>query len=446
MAVTAAPDAGAVAQGNLLTPILFMGSDLHTGVLTSATTHRRGIITNIDLAPSILEFFQLPAPAEMLGHPVTVALFKDPYARVYTLHRNLLALNASRVLVLVGYIAVLLAGLCWMALRFGLGKRTLRHPAASLLAALLCVPALFLLCSWVKLFQPLPCGLALLGAVIIITYLYHRWGGDIRTCLAISGLATTAVICLDLLLGTPMMKQAVMSYNPINGGRYYGMGNAYCEVLLAAVLLGVSAWLDLRGCWRTSYLWYLLPLFGVIIVLTGGPSFGAEFGGLFSALAGFLTMCIMCYPSPIRRSLTLRLGGVGVLLLLLIVTADVLLGFSHIGAAFKHALLGDPGVLWRIAISKWLMNYHLIISSPGTIALTVLLIVFTVFFFTTSSRLRAIFLPHPLLLASCTGILITMLVAMVTNDTGISMVAIGMIYLLVPLVILWREQTSRNTL
>lgn len=151
-----------------------------------------------------------------------------------------------------------------MALRFGLGKRTLRHPAASLLAALLCVPALFLLCSWVKLFQPLPCGLALLGAVIIITYLYHRWGGDIRTCLAISGLATTAVICLDLLLGTPMMKQAVMSYNPINGGRYYGMGNAYCEVLLAAVLLGVSAWLDLRGCWRTSYLWYLLPLFGVI--------------------------------------------------------------------------------------------------------------------------------------------------------------------------------------
>ncbi len=56
-------------RGVNLAPIVVSGGGLPTGRLTSDTTHRVGVVSNADLAPSILSWFGIATPGSMTGHP-----------------------------------------------------------------------------------------------------------------------------------------------------------------------------------------------------------------------------------------------------------------------------------------------------------------------------------------------------------------------------------------
>lgn len=72
--VSTAPSDLAATEHESLTPILVVGPGYTPGELSSATTHRYGIISNVDFAPTILHFLGLTPPDTMFGQPA----FSEP--------------------------------------------------------------------------------------------------------------------------------------------------------------------------------------------------------------------------------------------------------------------------------------------------------------------------------------------------------------------------------
>ena len=70
MVLSAAPPAVADLRQERLIPILIRGPGYEQGLLTSASTRTAGIATINDVAPTVLEFFGVKAPTDMVGRPI----------------------------------------------------------------------------------------------------------------------------------------------------------------------------------------------------------------------------------------------------------------------------------------------------------------------------------------------------------------------------------------
>lgn len=51
-------------------------------------------------------------------------------------------------------------------------------------------------------------------------------------------LATVGVLLLDTVTGGELQRYSVLSYDPMAGARYYGIGNEYMGILLGATIIG----------------------------------------------------------------------------------------------------------------------------------------------------------------------------------------------------------------
>ena len=58
-------------------------------------------------------------------------------------------------------------------------------------------------------------------------------------------LATTVVILVDLYTGTRLQEGSLLSYDPLGGARFYGVGNEYMGVLISAAICGGACGLSL---------------------------------------------------------------------------------------------------------------------------------------------------------------------------------------------------------
>ncbi|MHB9106061.1 MAG: hypothetical protein ACYDCO_03295 [Armatimonadota bacterium] len=434
-----AQGADAAARGDLLTPLLLTGTEIAPGILTSATTHSTGVVTSTDLAPTVLAFFGLAPHPSMLGNPLRAHHSEHGFTRLRALHRHLLFVDGCRAPVLIGYALALLAGVLWALAALGLRAAAPLRAVLPLLNGLLFMPALFLVAAGLGIYRPHTSSLFFLGAAVLLGVILRRWVRDPRLALAIIGLAVAGLTCLDLLLGTPLQEKGIMSCNAVEGGRFYGLGNPMSGVLISSTLLGVFALLDYRGWARERHLLMVAACLLGVVVLIGGPHFGADFGGLLTALPAFGTAFILAHRREARGRALLWTGAAGLLLFAALIAADMLLVRSHIGLAFRHAFTHDPGVLVDAALRKWAMNWQLTTASPWPVLLVIVLLGITALVIRPVGRLREVLQAHPLLHAGFTGTAVTLILAMLTNDTGIAMAGAGLIYLLVPLILLMAQ-------
>jgi arylsulfatase A-like enzyme len=55
-----------------LTPILVFGKNVPSGLLTSTTTRRIGLVSSVDFAPTLLAQLSIPIPAEVTGRVMQI--------------------------------------------------------------------------------------------------------------------------------------------------------------------------------------------------------------------------------------------------------------------------------------------------------------------------------------------------------------------------------------
>src|SRR5699024_3613260 len=149
-------------------------------------------------------------------------------------------------------------------------------------------------------------GTALLVAVGVAGPWRRTWSGRV----AAVSLPTAVVLVVDVAVGSRLQFDALMGYNPIVAGRFYGLGNQGAALFLVAALLGlgiVAARLQDAGRAVTARV--LVGVFGLASVFVlGNPAWGAKFGGTIAALVGFTVLLLSLL--RIRVSIV-RLAAIG---------------------------------------------------------------------------------------------------------------------------------------
>lgn len=353
--------------------------------LTSSTTRTPGLVSNIDVAPTILQHLGLSIPPAMTGHPIRA----EQPARVDQLLSFAADRRAVRDLMTPGLIA-------WGA-------------------------AAFLACAWalVTLLRPGPPGAALIGRVLLalpinlasamllstlgdartaawlavritatgflMTALAAAWmirpsapGSRRSTPLLLALVTGTALILGDLFLRLGMLQENLLSDFANIGARFYGIGNEWEGLLLGATLV-LPYWIaelrpgahpDSQSVLSPPERWIAAVLWGATLVGVAAPMLGADFGGAVTfTLAYGVSAAVLGAPGadPKRRVRRL-LGALAVAAavaggLVLLDTLRPPGARTHVGELAARALHGEWSPVWEMVGRKVALNVETALSA-----------------------------------------------------------------------------------
>jgi hypothetical protein len=318
--------------------------------LSSRTTNQRGLISAIDLDPTVLRHLGLTRlPADMRGAPIhTDAALHSGSLRSLMARLRVIGPRRLKALafVLCGWAALLLlAGLAPLAARDRLRASALRAgalgvlwaPAVSLLSAALApnAAAEFALITLACL------GLGALNDALL------RWPlGPIAPAIV-----TLAAFSVDALAHLQLLIRALPGPNPILGARFFGIGNELKSGLAVLVLAAAAAAVGTRvgrtpadrahpASSRGAVAAATLAAAGALLAaIEGWARIGAAVGGVVLVCAGTAVATVMLLPGSLTRrralaALAAPLAGLVLLALLDLATAH---GSGHFTGSVLHA-------------------------------------------------------------------------------------------------------------
>jgi hypothetical protein len=321
LVVSPQPSAAMDRVGDEVTPILMAegtssqlarrSGPIHA--LTSDTTRQGGLVSNVDVGPTVLDFFGIPIPSEMDGQPIRVTDDPAPF-HLHRLHLDQRRIRLPLQLGEVAFVAGL--GIVGIPLLFFQGKRGRlpRRVAGAMRFLALCGGALPIPLMLGGLlprltYQVVVPFLALSVIALAVLAGSARWPGPLGpfTFLGVAGLT---VVAIDALFGWPGARIPLIGGTMFDGVRFFGLPNAFIGLLLASALFVAAT----------------LPAFpGFVVLLAAGlfagfPSLGADIGGAVSLLfAGGLWWVLRTRPRVGVREVAFVAGvvaiGLGVVLL-----------------------------------------------------------------------------------------------------------------------------------
>lgn len=458
------------------------GPGYEPGSVSSPSTRTPGLLQITDLAPGILDQFGISSPSGITFDitPTDDAPDKriddlvSESQKATTIHQHLSTF--SLFLDITFYVLFILCGL--LLSRTLIGRRggstiapTVHRFLAwiSLAAATLPMSAFLAgLLPWARLPQPgfgLALSIAVSAALLFVVSLLPPWGRTWRGRVAALSLASFLILSADLITGSHLQGNSLLGYNPIVGGRYYGLGNQGAAIFIVSlfIFLGLAiSWLRSKGHRRMVVILPLvLGLFAVFV--SGNPSWGAKFGGTIATLAGLLVLLALV--SRIRLTIV-RLVLIG------LASLTVLLGIafldwlrepgarSHFGNFFDQIVTGEA---LQVIGRKLGANLHIIQINPALAIVTPLAVIAILLFLryllhfpaisSTSrtgrltnrwrGRLPQVFEDQDIhfgFLAAATG----MAVGLVITDSGIAVPSTGAMVLLPYLLALSAEHADEK--
>ncbi len=349
------------------------------GLLTSATTRTRGLISNLDIAPTLLAWLGVSQPAHMRGHPISTA---DGSLTDLQRMDALTRANARGIVpifAVLGAIAAIAGFGGLLAVRLGRGAGL----ASALMLILSNFPLAMLLVVMVHPKNVLELGahtgILMLG-LTVLEYLagrtIHQWQPRLSVLhgavLALDAF-TVFTILIDALFGQYLIKFSLFSSYQVNGIRFYGIGNEYM-----GVLVGMALVLAFLGGFRPLA---AAVLFGVAALVLGLPSLGADAGGLVAALVAFgIGVLILAgRKADWRHAAAFTvLGFLAAFLLAFLDRAVSGAESSHLGGAIESASTQGWGALLEIIERKARMNLTILLNPftmtaiAGAIAVVIL--------------------------------------------------------------------------
>ncbi|HEX2088426.1 MAG TPA: hypothetical protein VHI54_00630 [Actinomycetota bacterium] len=345
LVVSPAPSKEMDRVGDEVAPLLAVWRPRASGghTLRSDTTRLDGLVANVDVAPTILQFLEVPIPGEMNGQPIRLSRGSP-----FELHRLHLEQRRIRLPIQLGQIAFMafLALVGVPALLYLRRRPSLSHRAAMALQ--------FVALSGLAFPVTVLAGglLPSLTYGVVVPYL-------VVTTIAVAGLSLSArkrgpmgpvvfigavslgFVVLDGALGGRAFRMPLMGGTMFDGVRFYGLPNAFVAVPLAGALFVATT---LR-----PYTAFVL-LIGVAL-FAGSPSLGANLGAAATIfIAAGLWWVFTTRGRFGLRELSFVAGvvalGVGVVLLVNQYLADAP---THIGRFAEET--GGPGglvaTMWR---------------------------------------------------------------------------------------------------
>ena len=288
-----------------LGPIVISGEGWD-GYLTSNSTQRTGLVTNLDVTATALDVLGLERPVQVLGNAmVTEPAPAELESRVAILDRMNRTAVASRCGETRagqhlrrgdGRLAVARSR-CARACTplepcsgSAMGRRPSRCTSRGTVDSrrqlvVLRLDALAADARGVRsvalLSRPRP--FSALGCLLM-------WKAPMRVPVAVLSLLTSAVIIVDQLLGAPASFTNFFGYSPLLAARFYGMGNEAAAILVGSSIVGIALLFDQwpESRWTALGKLYGIPLLGIVVVSTAAaPFWGANIGVAIWGVVGF---------------------------------------------------------------------------------------------------------------------------------------------------------------
>ncbi len=452
LVVSPTPPAAHISAGSTLSPVLLIGPS-GSGTLTSASTRREGIVTNMDLAPTVVEFFGLTPPPTMTGRALAVLPGSADLPALQALNTQLVLTHNVRVPIIKGYVTLQIA-LVIAALLFIL-VRDLRPFRRRYLQDLLLVAMGFPLAALLLplLPQPGPFAVgvtitALTLAIGVVAVLLSRRNPFLA--FAFLGGTTALALVTDLFLGVPLQKYSLLSYDPLGGARFYGIGNEFMGVLIGATIMTAAVSLTLVGQRYRRPAVVLVGLwFLVTLLVVAHPGLGANMGGTITAAVSFLVTILLFLGVRFTRRVLLA-GAGGVVLFLAGLTAfDFLRGAeqqSHIGRAARLVFGGNLATAvqeaYNIIERKVSMNLRLLRYTIWSRVFLASLGGLILLFYRPSGRMQAFRKQYPYLFQGLVGIVVASVVALIFNDSGVVAAATVMVLGAPPLLYVFLDEAA----
>lgn len=424
-----------------------------SGVLTTPTTRRPGLVTISDLAPTILNFFQIPIPTVITGRPLTTTQrMHGGLSHLLQFQQQIQRTSQWRVWFVKGFILVQIAILVLAMFTFFVRKyisQTWWQVIVKLVFGVQLIPLLFLtfapqMIPDIKLYLAFACGI-----LVINTWIVQQAFKAPFAQIVFLTVLTAAAIIFDIWRQAPAMSNSLLGYCPIIGARFYGIGNEFMGFLIGGTLVGWTGLLDL-STWLEQKKLILTPLvFLGVTTMIGYPTLGANFGGMLTALVAFTFSYLLMHKKGTRKKI---LGGSLILIIFflsIIILSDTYSWTgdrSHLGQTVQ--LVKEQGIsaLGAIISRKLSMNLKLLRWTIWTRVLLTFIIVLTVLFKRPKGYLHALTKEFPNVTSGFLGVIFGSIVTMIVNDSGVVAAATLLFFAVYPLIYLFLKESELSSL
>ena len=426
-----------------LSPVIKFEKDGY-GLLESSTTRNSGIVSNIDIGVDIINKFGLKNEL-MIGKVFKNVQDENGIKKVLKDYERIVSINTIRASVVNSYVGIVSASwvIAMIAILFknkipkkekGLGRDQIFKVLKELIKLGLIMPLAFLTAPVFQFKTPA----GLVSGVLIVTIIYYLIGyflfrkDDIKQ-MGFYAFLTIGLIIIDCIIGTPLMKSGIMSYDAINGARYYGVGNEYEGVTIASAVFALAVLLNYKKISK----WLAVVLSLVILITSAMPSMGANVGGAISESVAYLLFILLIFDVKLDLKKIIMIGVATVLVVVAFAGLDFLMGSeSHLSVFTNQIIQEGPAAIINTFGRKIQMNMKLAKSSVWVNILIVSIVIIGALIFKPSGHFKKIHDRYPMIfkgfMASFVGCIVTLLV----NDSGIVAASTAAIYILIPLIII----------
>ncbi len=305
MIVVPGPSYQSMNNGDFLTPFFMAGKGVKQGIVYSGTTRRDGLISNTDIAATVVDFFGFPPVVKgtrdkkdiILGGQVIAGNPSvHPVDEVSVLSKKTMFMHNTRYPFVKTYI-----NLCLIILTVSVAAIKLDIKAGGvikpILLAVTFIPAVYLLADLMSHFSQGIVGLlmSLITLAMVLFSIYLSKTLRFSPFLISSGL-TTALLIFDIFSGGNLSKTSPLSYDATAGARFYGIGNEYMGVLIGAAITFITLSLEKFRSGISLAAKIAVTLISLIVVYTiSAPNLGTNAGGAIASIAGLGTAGIILY-------------------------------------------------------------------------------------------------------------------------------------------------------
>lgn len=429
------------ANNRRLAPLVrFDMSESGKGLLLSSTTRRAGVFANLDLGVDILNRFGLKNK-EMVGRQLTNKTMDNRDDYMTKEYKKIVAISSIRMTIINIYVAVI--SVSWILGALALWqrdklpkkhKKKILNFLKEMVKLGLIMPLAFLSAPILRPGSQAQVTLSIVFMTVLLYILGSRiFKNDDLKQVGFYSILMILLIVVDSVISTPLMQSNIMSYDPMIGARYYGIGNEYEGATIGSAILGIAILLEYK---KIPKLWVAIFLFAVLIT-SAYPSMGANVGGAISESIAYIAFFLLICGVKIDFKKSVLVVAITALIVAVFATADIMLGMgSHLGNFVVQVFRNGPMEIVTVFARKIDMNIQLAQTTVWVNILLVGLLIlgFTIFrpnrhFSYMKERYKIVYDGY---LAIMVGCVVTLLV----NDSGIIAAATDSIYLLIPVIII----------
>lgn len=423
-----------ISVGGSLTVLCASGNGIvPKTILTSGSTRRQGIVVNTDIAPTLTHYFGLNR-GEFSGNRVhaIAQTFKGNQEKfISQLDKQTYIISTSRVIIVTAFIVLQLIALLLAFAIIIIKGKTLRKVANL---------SRFLL-LWVAVFPAAMLLAPLLSVYLIATPSYFMTGSSIFaislalaallwfTCYrtpilpyCVAAILTLLIIFIDNAYGGPLAVFSTLSFDPIIGARFYGIGNEFEGIVCGAFIVMYASLFELLPNYRKILKIIGAPLILLVAFIMTAPWLGADVGGTIVSFLGLGYVYLLFLKEKVNWKMLLILFG----LLTVAVFGAVIFDLSrpieqqtHLARLVHSIGIGGFTPLLEIVTRKIAMNLKLITITKWSLVLLTSLIGLFVLYFRPVGLLRQVMTKYPYLRKGFIGSVVAAVIEFLVNDSGV---------------------------